>query len=46
MKQLVGENGWEEEFDKLDQDKDEKITFEDLIRNLFTHNKTLFIYHI
>lgn len=34
MKQLVGENGWEEEFDKLDQDKDEKITFEDLIRNL------------
>ena len=38
MKQLIGENCWEEEFDKLDQDRDEKITFEDLIRNLL-HNK-------
>lgn len=35
MKQLIGENCWEEEFDKLDQDRNEKITFEDLIRNLF-----------
>ena len=33
MKQLIGENCWEEEFDKLDQDRDEKITFEDLLRN-------------
>ena len=34
MKQLIGENCWEAEFDKLDQDNDEKISFEDLIRNL------------
>ena len=33
MKQLIGEKYWEAEFDKLDQNKDEKITFEDLIRN-------------
>ena len=33
MKQLIGENCWEAEFDKLDQDNDEKISFEDLIRN-------------
>ena len=32
MKELIGENCWEEEFDMLDQDRDEKITFEDLIR--------------
>ena len=38
MKQLIGENCWEEEFDKLDQDRNEKITFEDLIRNLFLDN--------
>ena len=38
MKQLIGEHCWEEEFDKLDKDRNEKITFEDLIRNLFFDN--------
>ena len=47
MKELIGENCWEEEFDMLDQDRDEKITFEDLIRKFRILFQILFyIYYI